>query len=172
MTSTLKLWELSDELEQIGYELQEAGGEISDTLAERLAALEGQWSDKAANVALYIRNCELTADAAREEERRLADIRRSNENAAAGLRRYLLEHMASQGLKKVETPLIRVTVQRNSQPSISQLTDEIPERFTKYTPSLDKRAVLEEWEGYCPNPADRPQIEGFDITYGNHIRIK
>ncbi|MCR4341536.1 MAG: siphovirus Gp157 family protein, partial [Gemmatimonadaceae bacterium] len=113
----MKLWDITTELEMLGDEIQECGGELTPLMEQRLDALEGAFEDKVERVALYVREMIVSADAAKAEETRLAAIRRSHERTADGLKRYLQTCLERAGVPKINTPKVKVRVQRNSQPS-------------------------------------------------------
>jgi hypothetical protein len=162
-----KLWEIGDELELIGALIAEAGGEVTPDVEERLEKLEGAFGQKVERIALYIASSNAYAEAAKREEDRLAFIRKSHERTADGLKRYLLATMRRTGYPKVETPRVRVRVQKNGQPSISWpgSLESLPEQYRRVTVAPDLARVREDLSAGAEPP------DGFVIDYGYHIRI-
>ena len=169
----MKLWELTNELEMLGDEIAECGGEITELMEQRLDGMEGAFEAKVENVALYIREMLVNAEAAKMEETRIAAIRRAHESTAKSLKKYLQMCLERADMPKVNTPKARVRIQRNSQPScvFTGEIHDLPDVFQKVTVSLDKKAVLNEWEATSADPTKREAPEGFDITFGSHLRI-
>jgi hypothetical protein len=167
--ATRKLWAISDELEEIGALLAEAGGELTPDLEARLDAVEGEFLAKVERVALYIRECERMAEGAKVEKDRLARIQKANESTADGLKRYLLAHLERHGRDKVDT--YRARVRRSPSPPsyrwAGDTYEAIPEPFrrTRVTHSLNVDAVKEAIMEGAPLP---PEIM---VVPGHHIRI-
>jgi len=164
---TLKLWELSEELDRIGEEIAEAGGELTPEIEEKLDALEGAFEEKAENIALMVRNLEATSSAVKEEEKRIRTYRRSLERQASGLKDYLLFFLRRQGVERVEGTRARIRRQANSRPSIRWLGDpeSAPEAFRRVRVDVDTQAAYEELKSGGELP------EGFEVERGEHVRI-
>ena len=169
----MKLWEITNELEMLGEEIIKCGGEVTPLMEQRLDGMEGEMEAKVERVALYIRTMQVNADAAKAEETRLAGIRKSHQRTADGLKKYLKMCLERVDLPKVNTPKVRVRIQRNSQPScvFAGDMDDLPPAFCKITVSVDKKRVLEEWEATDADPTKREAPEGFEIAFGSHLRI-
>lgn len=138
-----------------------------ESMAQRLADLEGAWEDKALAVACYIRECLAAARVSADEAERLNRQALQHSNAAERLRAYLLMQMRGVGKTKIERaglPTIRV------QPS--------PEHVR----ILDIGAVPDEYlrPAVSPGP-DKDKIRralkaGLDCNWaalesGEHVRI-
>jgi hypothetical protein len=165
---TIKLWELSADLDAIAEEITANDGEITPEMEERLAALEGAFDEKVERVALYIRQMQVNAAAAKAEKDRIAAIEKRYTAKADNLKLYLLQHMTRQGSTKVETPKCRVSVVKSGVPSISWTGPQfmIPEGYRHITIKPDLKTVQEDLaEGRTPP-------EGFVVEHGKHIRIK
>lgn len=144
----MRLWEIKDELQEIGALIVEGGGELTDELAARLDAMEGTFEEKVVNTALYVRQCELNAADAKAEKDRLAAIQKAYERQVAWYKDYLVYCMNGAGIKKVETPRARVRVQQSGTPSIDYQgeIDALPESFVRVVPesrSVDKKAMTQ-----------------------------
>ena len=169
----MKLWEITNELEMLGEEIIKCGGEVTPLMEQRLDGMEGEMEAKVEQVALYIREMIVNAEAAKAEEDRLKAIRKMHERTAAGLTKYLKMCMERVDMTKVNTLKVRVRVQRNSQPScvFAGDMDDLPPAFCKITVSVDKKRALEEWEATDADPTKREAPEGFEIAFGSHLRI-
>lgn len=164
---SMRLWEITDELETVGGLIAENGGELTPEIEARLDALEGAYEAKVERIALAVQQYLANAGAAKVEEERLAAIRRSHERSADGLKRYLLASMRRSGNLKVETPRARVRVQKNGQPSITWTgePDAIPEHYRRVTVAPDLSRVRDDIKAGLEPP------EGFVVDIGYHVRI-
>lgn len=118
--STLKLYEATDAIEIVrdwilehDEELRANEGVLPDELAELLAKVEGDFNQKAERVALFIREMISTGKAIKTEEERLYARRKSMENAADRLKRYLEMNMLQAEKMRVEGKLVTLRIQKN-----------------------------------------------------------
>lgn len=145
----MKLYELTDEMEQVAENLEAAlewqpdtdadGNPIDDDgniienvdayRAEMLAAwrgtleaVSGEFDEKAGNIAAYIKNLKAQAEDIHKEERALRRRRAVKENALSRMIEYLLAEMERAGRRKVETPRAAISVRNN--PETVEIADE------------------------------------------------
>jgi len=102
----MKLYEID---EQIAACTDPGTGEVVDI--ERLIALNMERERKLENVALWVKDLTAEAKAIREEEKALAERRRSAEIRAESLKRWLLENVG----KGLKTPRCSVSVRTNAE---------------------------------------------------------
>lgn len=102
----MKLYEID---EQIAACVDEETGEVIDL--DRLITLNMERERKLEGVALWVKDLTAEAKAIREEEKALAERRRSAENKAESLKKWLLENVG-RGLK---TPRCSVSVRTNAE---------------------------------------------------------
>lgn len=168
-TAMPKLWEVGDELEAIGFEIMDNGGDLTPELEARLDAIEGLWEQKVERVALFCRAQVALGLAADVECARLERIKRSHERTAENLKAYLKREMERLGRPKVETARIRARVQSNGgRVPIRWLHDPgaLPAELQKVVVTIDTDAVhrLYEETGELP--------EGFVVEpRGTHLRL-
>lgn len=146
-----KLYEITSDLRDITHELQENGGELTEELAARLDAAEGQFAAKAERVLYAIRNLEseeavlrAQADVFAEEARRYAERAKARSSASTGLKRYLLRQITLAGESSIETGAGKITIVTPSTPSVEWIgpPESIPEQLRRVvTPELDKKAA-------------------------------
>jgi hypothetical protein len=124
--STLKLYEATDAIEIVrGWilehdeELRANEGALPDELAELLAKVEGDFNQKAERVALFIREMLATGKAIKIEEERLYARRKSMENAADWLKRYLETNMLIAEKMRIDGQLVTLRIQKNP-PSLAR----------------------------------------------------
>lgn len=170
----MKLWEIGVKLDAIGMVLVENGGVLGSETEKRLDDMEGEFSEKVTRIVLLVQEMEGDAEAAKGQEQRLKGIRKAYEASAKRLKLYAQHCMGSFDHPSIKTSRARVRIQRNTQPSVRVIQDDLdklPERFIKTTRTLDKSAVLLEWEQSSPDPDARTNPEGFEIEWGSHLRI-
>jgi hypothetical protein len=112
MTQTTRLWELSDEIQDLenaiadlvdDETLTEEGREIKlqETFATWLSKGES-FKIKAEQVARYIKHQEAIAEARKVEARRIRELAQQAENGAARLRKYLIDQMIRSDIQKID----------------------------------------------------------------------
>ena len=124
-TPMLKLHEYVDELQQIlewiaehDKEIVAAGGELPPELVDLLERVEGDLTEKVRRIALVILNLTASARAALAETDRIAAMARSYDRQAESLKQYLMFQMERAGTTRVETPTVRMRIQKKTRPSI------------------------------------------------------
>ncbi len=170
MTKTKPLWEIADELMDVGALIAEGGGELTDELLARLEAVEGSLESKVERIALFIQDLSGDAEKAKTEEKRLAAIHKYYARQATGLKAYLGRCMASADVRKIETPKVRVRLQKSSTPSVSYRgeLEALPDSFIRVVPEsrvLDKKVATQAFKDGEELP------EGLEVTYSESVRI-
>ena len=137
--------------EMIDSALNETGEEI-DTKAE--------------NIVKVIKSLEVDISGNKEEEKRMADRRKSLENRVNGLKEYLDAAMKATGKEKIKGKVFTISYQKNP-PSVD-IKDEkaIPkEYFIAQDPALDKKQLLADLKA-------GKEIDGAAIKQTMGLRIK
>lgn len=116
---------------------------------DTLEMLEDEFTQKAENIAAYIKQIKAEADVLKAEEQALAKRRRAKEKHVEGLKAYLLGGMQSLSLQKLDTPMARITVRNNAEAPVfadersfigwAQKNNDELLRFKD--PEIDKTAV-------------------------------
>lgn len=173
MATALRLYEAVDAyhtalewLEEHEDEIIAAGGEMPPELEAILDQAEGDLKEKVKRVALMVQNLAASADAAKAERDRLARTARSYEHQADALKAYLKDQLDRAGVRRVDTPVVKVRVQRASRPSITTVGEEIPERFQRMRVELDGNAAYEHLKGVLGKDApDAGEKDGLRYEY-------
>lgn len=158
----MKLYELTADFQTIQSMIEEGQEGLEDTLESIELAIE----DKLENIGKVIRNLESEANAFKEEEKRLADKRRSLENEVKNLKQYAEMQLKATGERKVKAGLFTFAIQKNP-PSVV-INDEklIPERFyVPVEPKLDKASLKEMLK-------EGAEIPGAELVQGEGLRIR
>lgn len=109
--------------DEFGRYISEDGDIIEDLDAYRqnfltawfdtLTAIEGEFNEKAENVAVYIKNLNAEIKAVKAEEKALKARRLSIEGQAKRMTNYLLRSMNAIGVKTIDMPRARMTLKLN-----------------------------------------------------------
>ncbi len=148
MTESIRLWELSDGIQQLENAIACIHEDENLTDDDREAKLEesfNEWLEtgesfkvKAEQVASYIRHQEALAEARKAEAKRIQALAKQAENGATRLRKYLVAQMIRSDVKKIEGTTVKVGL-RKKQPQIliNVPTEELPAEYVKVTHKAD-----------------------------------
>lgn len=158
----MNLYELSTNYLQIQEMILEGAEGLEDTLESLNDAIE----EKAVGYAKVIKNIEGQVLAIKEEEKRLAERRRSLESNIKRLKENLELSMLDTGKKKIKTNLFTFNIQKNP-PSVKILDEEaIPSDYlVKQKPKIDKKAIINDLKNGV-------EVEGVEIKQGESLRIR
>jgi hypothetical protein len=114
-----------------------------EAVNDTMEALTGELEDKAINVAKFIRNMEMTAEAIKNAEAEMAKRRKALENRVQWLKDYLKGSMVQTGISKIECPYFKLSIQSNPV-SVNVFDEEVvPLMFKEQVISwkIDKAAI-------------------------------
>lgn len=178
--SMLKLYEHIDQyqivldwIEEHEDDIREAGGELPPELDALLEQVEGDVREKIERVGLMVMNLKANAKAAGEEAGRLSAIASSYDRQADALKKYLGFQLYRLGEPRIETPRVKVRLQKNSRPTIRPFGSEIPERFQRVRIEFDGQKAYEEAKakGLIPDAPGTVRTEDLEIELGEHTRV-
>jgi hypothetical protein len=139
------------------------------TFLDTLEGLSGELEQKAINVAMYIKNLEVSADAIKQAEKSMADRRKAIESKNERIRKYLLENMLKTGITKIECPHFVLSVRKRPASVDVLMQDQIPDEYfdipDPLPPTLNKKRLAEDLKAGV-------LIEGARLTQGNSLQIK
>lgn len=137
-----KLYELTEQYSDL-MELLDNPEVPQEMLEESLNKINDELDVKLENVAKLIKSIEVDVKGFKEEEKRLADRRKSSENRITNLKEYVEGAMRATGIKKVKGKVFTLGIQKNA-PSVD-ITNEnsIPEEYFETEKKLVKKKVLE-----------------------------
>jgi hypothetical protein len=156
MTLTTRLWELSDEIQELERAIALIQEDETITEEDREIKLEetfNRWLEtgesfkvKAEQLASYIRHQEALAMARKEEAKRIQALAKQAENEANRLRKYLMAQMIRSNVKRIDGVRSKISL-RKKQPQVllNVPPEELPLEYVKVThkPDLTKiRALL------------------------------
>lgn len=136
----MKLYEIDNAIDElIRNSIDPETGEVMD-ITDELDALQMEREDKLESVALVIKNLTAEATAIRNEEKALADRRRTAENRVEWLKGYLMQSLAGQ---KFSTPKVAVSFRSTTAVYIeddAEFLKEHPE-YARIKTEIDKSAL-------------------------------
>lgn len=138
---SISLYELSTDLvELMDVEDVEISEEVKSQIIEQI---EDAIEDKSGNIIAVVKNYEATINAIKEEEKRLANNRKSIENKVTKLKDYTVECLSKTGKKKVETTLGTISLRKKPVSLIVENEELIPSLYktTKEVVTVDKNTI-------------------------------
>lgn len=163
--SNLSLYEITNAF-PILMEQEEISEEDKKKIEEELTVLLQQ---KSQNIIGYARNTELMINVMKEEERRLAENRKSLENQLTKFKEYVKECMERNNITKIDTGLGSLTIAKNPVSIEIINKDEIPEEYKTevVTIKIDKTKIKDNFKetGEIPNGVNI-------LTNNTNLRIK
>lgn len=168
MSTTLSLYEIDQRLQALIDAMIEAGGDVTDELADEFADVLEMHTDKAESYIAVINDLALTAEAVKAEETRLRDRRRALERSAQEMKDRLCHSMRSRGIDKLETNLGTIRVQQASTPSVRLLVDaeSLPSHFQRVKVRPDNTALR-----HAIEDGDDVAAQLATLEYSHYVRI-
>lgn len=160
----IKLYEIAENFKNI-QALLEDETIPSEVVEAALQEIQGNFEEKAENIVSLIKSLEGEAAAYREEEKRLATLRKTSENKVESLKNYLFSTMQVMELKIVKTPLFKLNIKKNPPSVIVDNIEAIPEDFLVFKMEADKKLLGEKLKA-------GEKIEGCHIEQKESLSIK
>ncbi|MGX4600282.1 siphovirus Gp157 family protein [Faecalimicrobium sp. JNUCC 81] len=138
---SISLYELTNDLVELmeveDIELNE------DMKSQIIEQIEDMIEGKSENIIAAVRNYESTINAIKEEEKRLADNRKSKENKLNRLKEYTRECLERTGKKKIETKLGSIGLRKKPLSLIIDSEELVPDLYktTKEVVTIDKNTI-------------------------------
>ena len=161
-----KLYEITARYKTLETLLEDENIEI-EQIKEALDLVEEEITEKADNIARFIKSLEADEKAIKKEEKRLYDRRKGVENKRKSLKKYLYMELENAGIRKVKSTLFNIGIQNNP-PSVNIIDqDKISAEYitTEIIKKIDKRAILEKLK-------NGEVVEGAEIRQGQSLRIR
>lgn len=157
----MKLYELSEAFRNLFDSLEDAQND-PDRTPEEIAEYEDAWfaglvnieeifDKKAESIGAWVKELEADAEEMRKAEREIAQRRRAKESLVKRLKDYLLREMISTDRKKIDQPLVRISVRNNAEtaqfedePAFVEWAKENADDLLRYAePEINRTAVKE-----------------------------
>jgi hypothetical protein len=139
---------------------------------DELDALAIQFEDKAIGCVCVIKNLNAEIATIDAELKRLTELKQSRQNNVDRLKAYLLANMQNAAIRKIESGVHRVRVQKNSQLSVTILDqDRISPRFKHIIEEIIKEVVIDR-KAIADAVKETGEIpEGCNVVQNEHLRI-
>lgn len=155
----MKLYEITQAYENL------ASLEDKEEVGKYLDLIEDEFNQKAENTVKVIKNIGADIKALRDEEKRLAQKRKSLQNNQDWLKFYLQNNMERLGDKKIKAGIFNINIQKNP-PSVNIKDEElIADDYFITERKLDKKKLKEDLK-------DGKEIDGAELTQGESLRIR
>jgi len=132
------------------YEITDAYNNLLDADLEQeqidqaLDIIDDEFDTKAENIAKLISSIKGDIETIKAEENRLKDKRRSCENKSQGLQEYLFNNLEKIDKKKIQTPLYKISIQKNPAKLVVKNEKQVPDEYFKAIKQLDKAKLKED----------------------------
>ncbi len=140
--SNLSLYNITNKFVELMDKAQD--GELTEQEYQQLGEeLAQELQNKSANIIGYIKNGEYLLNSIKEEENRLATMRKMGENKLEKFKQYVKENMELLGAEKIVTELGSLAIAKNPMSVEIENEDEVPSEFKKevVTVKVDKTAI-------------------------------
>ena len=155
----MKLYEITQAYENL------ASLEDKEEVGKYLDLIEDEFNQKAENTVKVIKNIGADIKALRDEEKRLAQKRKSLQSNQDWLKFYLQNNMERLGDKKIKAGIFNINIQKNP-PSVNIKNEElITDDYFVTERKLDKKKLKEDLK-------DGKEIDGAELTQGESLRIR
>lgn len=135
----MKLYEITEAyINLIDADLEE------DQIEDALEVIDDEFDVKAENIAKLISSIKGDIETIKAEENRLKDKRRSYENKIQGLQEYLFNNLEKIDKKKIQTPLYKISIQKNPAKLVVKNEKQVPDEYFKTIKQLDKAKLKED----------------------------
>lgn len=165
MNESMNFYELTEAYRN----LPELIGQVpEEELKQIMKNLDNNIIAKVSNIASLIDEMSISCKALKEFEKRTSDKRKSLESKIDYLKHYILDNMLAMGKDKIESPVLKVTIQKNN-PKVDIIDAlKIPEKYwrTKIEKSVNKVQIYADWK------ATGMEVEGSQIIQTKRVVIK
>lgn len=128
----MRIYEIAENYRTL-FEAMDAEGELSEdkmqAYFDTLEGIEGEFDEKAENVACCIKELEVEVKALESEEKTLKARRKAKKNLQERLKALLIENMKMLGKKRIDAPKARITVRNNAESAICEAGDDAFKRY-------------------------------------------
>lgn len=160
----MKLYELSQNYKNL-LELVDNEDVPAEILQEALAEVKENINEKAENICKVIANIQADIEGMKAEEKRIAALRKSNENKVTSLKNYLENTLKDLNIKKIDCNMFKVSIAKN--PPKLVLSDDFKpdDKYTSTQIIIDNKAIKDDLKAGVI-------IEGASLVQNESLRIK
>ena len=110
----MKLYELTNDYQQLLAMLDEENDFPPEAIADTLESISAEIEDKADNIACMLKSIDADITAIKAEETRLAERRKAKQNAYDRIKAYLSDELQKAGISKLETARSKITFRKSA----------------------------------------------------------
>lgn len=173
MTGTVvRLYEVADAYLAALAGLADRDDLAPEIIADTLEAVQGEVQVKAVNVAAFVRNVEIEADALADRAAMMAERAKRAQKVADGLKAYLATHLMRCGLKEAAHEGVRVALVKNPPAVHIEDAAKVPDEFKRAPPAPppppampDKQAIAAALKAGLP-------VEGCVLLQSYRVKIE
>lgn len=156
------LYEISQDLLDIQYQIEISEGDITPEIQEKLAINAANFKDKALNYTKFIRQLNLESEMLSSEESRLSKLRKAKENLVSNLKLRLLDYMKVSGTEKEDLGLFKLTLANS--PAAVTIKGTVPDTFMKVVTEPNKTAIKDYLK-------EGNAVEWAELTSNKYLKI-
>lgn len=137
----MKLYEITHEHQKAFDEMTGAG--FSDQeISDNLAAIQGEFEDKAISCVMYEKTLQGQIDSLSGEIVRLSSMKKSIDSQISNFREYIRSNMEATGINKIEHNLFKITLRKASKIVSVDDSSKVPDEFlVAVSPRIDKAGI-------------------------------
>ncbi len=140
----MSLYEISTEYQEAFNTLQEMGLDVDD-IADSLAAIQGEFEDKAINCIKWEKGIGGKIDTIDAEIKRLQARKKTITNQRDSFREYIRSSMEATGINEIESDLFTITLKKAAKVVEADI-DHVPAEYvnTKTVETLDRLKIKQD----------------------------
>ena len=140
----MNLYQLHEGYLNLVEVLENAGEDenLRELVTNSLNEIEDNIKDKADNVVRFIRNLESEANAIKEEEKRLAEMRKKREKQVENLKQYLFDFTKVADGQKIKGSIFTVSIKKNPASVVVDDLEAIPEEYKRVKTVIEADKTL------------------------------
>ena len=140
----MNLYQLHEGYLNLVEVLENAGEDdnLRELVTNSLNEVEDNIKDKADNVVRFIRNLESEAGAIKEEEKRLAEMRKKREKQVENLKQYLFDFTKVADGQKIKGSIFTVSIKKNPVSVVVDDLEVIPEEYKRVKTVIEADKTL------------------------------
>jgi parvulin-like peptidyl-prolyl isomerase len=172
------LFQIGEDMQALDALLGEVGGDVTD---EQAGAAIDRWleenraalAEKLDGYCWVLKEREARCLAREAESKRLAELARSDRNAARRLKDRLKEFFARQGMERFETAHFKLAVQPNGGKRTLLVNRDWTDDPTAAPEQYHRRVILLDTEAIRADVEAGVEVEGCELAeHGTHLRVR
>ena len=140
----MNLYQLHEGYLNLVEVLENAGEDdnLRELVTNSLNEIEDSIKDKTDNVVRFIRNLESEANAIKEEEKRLSEMRKNREKQVENLKQYLFDFAKVADGQRIKGSIFTVSIKKNPASVVVDNLEAIPEEYKRVKTVIEADKTL------------------------------